>query len=369
MAEELIAFPSKAEMLDEVPGVLEPGQDPVLGRLRRPAGHRPPGGLLHLRRRGQAAHRRPPQRRHLQPRATATPRSSPRSPRPCSASTSATTTSRRWPGPRWREALVTTAPPGLAKVVFGSGGGEAIDIALKTARHATKRRKIVSIAKAYHGHTGLAVATGDERFADAVPGRPAGRVRSRAVQRPGRDGATALRGRDVAAVIMETIPATYGFPLPAPGYLEGGQAAVRAARRAVHRGRGADRADAHRRAVGHHQARHRAGHPGHRQGHLRRHVPDQRGAGQRGGGGLAQRGRLRAHVHVRRRGTRLRGRAEDAGDHLPAGDQVDGALHRRPARRGLRRIQARATRTGSPASGRTAWSWAWSSPTRRAPSS
>ncbi|HEY5277264.1 MAG TPA: aminotransferase class III-fold pyridoxal phosphate-dependent enzyme, partial [Coriobacteriia bacterium] len=30
----------------------------------------------------------------------------------------------------------------------------------------------------------------------------------------------ALRGRDVAAVIMETIPATYGFPLPEPGYLE-----------------------------------------------------------------------------------------------------------------------------------------------------
>src|ERR1700722_16734065 len=62
------------------------------------------------------------------------------------------------------EALVNTAPPGLAKVVFGSGGGEAIDIALKTARHATQRRKIVSIIKAYHGHTGLAVATGDDRF-------------------------------------------------------------------------------------------------------------------------------------------------------------------------------------------------------------
>ncbi len=30
----------------------------------------------------------------------------------------------------------------------------------------------------------------------------------------------ALAGRDVAAVIMETIPATYGFPLPDPGYLE-----------------------------------------------------------------------------------------------------------------------------------------------------
>ncbi len=31
----------------------------------------------------------------------------------------------------------------------------------------------------------------------------------------------ALAPGDVAAVIMETIPATYGFPLPEPGYLEG----------------------------------------------------------------------------------------------------------------------------------------------------
>jgi acetylornithine/succinyldiaminopimelate/putrescine aminotransferase len=29
----------------------------------------------------------------------------------------------------------------------------------------------------------------------------------------------ALRAKDVAAVIMETIPATYGFPMPLPGYL------------------------------------------------------------------------------------------------------------------------------------------------------
>ena len=43
-------------------------------------------------------------------------------------------------------------------------GENAIDIALKTARHATQKRKIVSIVKAYHGHTGLAVGTGDDRF-------------------------------------------------------------------------------------------------------------------------------------------------------------------------------------------------------------
>jgi len=127
------------------------------------------------------------------------------------------------------EALVTVSqggsggmgPPGknaLTKVMYGSGGGEAIDIALKSARHATKKRGIVSVAKAYHGHTGLAVATGDERFANLflsdqpedfahVPFNDLGAMEA------------ALRGRDVAAVIMETIPATYGFPLPAPGYL------------------------------------------------------------------------------------------------------------------------------------------------------
>ena len=51
---------------------------------------------------------------------------------------------------------------------------------------------------------------------------------------------------------------------------------MRALRRALHRRRGADRPDAHRRDVGHHQARRRARHPGHRQGPLRRHLPDRR---------------------------------------------------------------------------------------------
>ena len=115
--------------------------------------------------------------------------------------------------------LIESAPASLTKVAFGSGGGEAIDIALKSARHATQRRKIVSIVKAYHGHTGLAVATGDDRFAklflsdqpDEFIQVPFGDVE--AMER-------ALHGGDVAAVIMETIPATYGFPLPPAGYLE-----------------------------------------------------------------------------------------------------------------------------------------------------
>src|SRR6478672_6242430 len=118
------------------------------------------------------------------------------------------------------EALISTAPAGLTKVMYGSGGGEAIDIALKSARHATKRRRIVSVAKAYHGHTGLAVATGDERFATLfLADRP-----DEFSHVPFNDTdamEAALKAGDVAAVIMETIPATYGFPLPAPGYLAG----------------------------------------------------------------------------------------------------------------------------------------------------
>src|SRR3984885_4580577 len=52
------------------------------------------------------------------------------------------------------EALVSTAPteastgrPALTKVMYGSGGGEAIDIAVKGARHATGRRGPGFVAK------------------------------------------------------------------------------------------------------------------------------------------------------------------------------------------------------------------------------
>lgn len=118
------------------------------------------------------------------------------------------------------EALVHTCAPNLQYVIYGSGGGEAIDIALKCARHATGRRKIVSIHKAYHGHTGLAVCTGDHRFSELfLSARPQEfpHVRFNDLN----EMEDALRGRDVAAVIMETIPATYGFPMPAEGYLQG----------------------------------------------------------------------------------------------------------------------------------------------------
>ena len=119
------------------------------------------------------------------------------------------------------EALAACTPDGLQYTIYGAGGAEAVELAIKSARNATGKRKIVSIIKAYHGHSGLSVKTGDERFSRTFLSED---TLGEFIQVPFNDlGAMedALGGRDVAAVIMETIPATYGFPMPQEGYLPG----------------------------------------------------------------------------------------------------------------------------------------------------
>ena len=115
--------------------------------------------------------------------------------------------------------ILVKASPGMTYAIFGAGGAEAVDIALKSARYATKRRKIVSIIKGYHGHGGLSVATGDDRFSKIfLSDQP-----ETFIQVPFNDidaMERALMAGDVAALIMETIPATFGFPLPHDGYLQ-----------------------------------------------------------------------------------------------------------------------------------------------------
>mgnify|MGYP001260924677 CR=1 FL=1 len=117
------------------------------------------------------------------------------------------------------EDLYHCTPDRLKYSIFSSGGGEAIDVALKCARYATKRKKIVSIKFAYHGHTGLAVSLGNERYSRPFlsEGDP-----NEFIHVPFNDldaMETVLSKEDVACVIIETIPATYGFPLPEKGYL------------------------------------------------------------------------------------------------------------------------------------------------------
>ncbi len=115
--------------------------------------------------------------------------------------------------------LIKVSPEGMKHVVYGSSGGEIVDLSLKCARNATGRRKIVSLQNCYHGHTGLAVAAGADRFSKIFL---ADRPEEEYVKVPLNDlnaMEAALSKGDAACVIMETIPATYGFPMPEEGYL------------------------------------------------------------------------------------------------------------------------------------------------------
>ncbi|UCE13562.1 MAG: aminotransferase class III-fold pyridoxal phosphate-dependent enzyme, partial [Candidatus Heimdallarchaeota archaeon] len=53
--------------------------------------------------------------------------------------------------------LANLLPGDISKTMFSVGGGEAIDLAIKLARGFTKRRKIISAKRAYHGVTGFAL--------------------------------------------------------------------------------------------------------------------------------------------------------------------------------------------------------------------
>jgi acetylornithine/succinyldiaminopimelate/putrescine aminotransferase len=116
------------------------------------------------------------------------------------------------------EELARLTPGDLAYSVFTPSGAEANDVAIKSARRATGRRKIVSLDYGYHGRTGLSGGAGDDTDARYfLSDQPDEFVRvafadADAIER-------ALRGGDVAAVMLETIPATAGFPVPPPGYL------------------------------------------------------------------------------------------------------------------------------------------------------
>ena len=111
--------------------------------------------------------------------------------------------------------LSSTLDDALPRAVFGVSGGEAIDLALKAARGATGRLKVVSVEGGYHGHTGLAMAAGDPAFRD-----PFGPNLPGFVQVPFNDvGAMEAAIDDqTAAVILEAVPATLGMPIPRPGY-------------------------------------------------------------------------------------------------------------------------------------------------------
>ncbi len=116
------------------------------------------------------------------------------------------------------ELLVDICPGGINRVIFGVSGGEAIDMAIKLARAHTRRPKVISALGGYHGHTGLALAAGDEQWR-----APFGPLAPGFVQVPFGDVEALEReiDQETAAVIFETIPATSGIVIPPEDFFSG----------------------------------------------------------------------------------------------------------------------------------------------------
>lgn len=114
------------------------------------------------------------------------------------------------------ECLARLAPGDLSMAFFASSGSEAIDGALKLARAATGRQRFIAAEGAYHGSTfGAMSITDDVRTRRFEPLDDCVRVPwgdSNAIE-------SELRGRHVAAVVLEPIQAEGGIRLPPQGYL------------------------------------------------------------------------------------------------------------------------------------------------------
>lgn len=118
------------------------------------------------------------------------------------------------------EKLAHCTPGELHDSVFVPSGSEANDLAIRAARHATGRRRIVALDAGFHGGTGLSAAAGRDTNARLFHAD----YPAEFATVPFNDLAAmekALAPGDVAAVMLETIPATYGFPVASPDYLSG----------------------------------------------------------------------------------------------------------------------------------------------------
>src|SRR6188768_4249312 len=131
--------------------------------------------------------------------------------------------------------LAEILPGDMNKVFFTLGGAEAIENAIKIARHHTGRYKLLARYRSYHGATfGAMTLTGDYRRWANEPGL-VGVVRYPDTHRWGeaepRSAEEALQGledvikyegaKSIAAVFLETIVGTNGILLPPDGYIQG----------------------------------------------------------------------------------------------------------------------------------------------------
>ncbi len=121
--------------------------------------------------------------------------------------------------------LLAHAPRPGSKVFYCNSGAEANETALKIARRATGREKVVSFAGSFHGRTiGALSATGIPRYRDGV--RP---LLSGHVHVPFGDEAAlaAAVGADTAAVLIEPIQSIGGVRAAPPAFYRAAESICR----------------------------------------------------------------------------------------------------------------------------------------------
>ena len=139
------------------------------------------------------------------------------------------------PRARLGQKLAQICPGDIDVFFFTNGGAEANENAIRIARLATGRHKILARYRSYHGGTGAALtATGDPRRWAMEPGMP-GIIHiphpHHGLQR-GTDSAEKaladleeiimLEGpQTIAGILLETVTGTNGIHVPPEGYLEG----------------------------------------------------------------------------------------------------------------------------------------------------
>jgi glutamate-1-semialdehyde 2,1-aminomutase len=130
-------------------------------------------------------------------------------------------------------AEVTQRVPGAEMVRLVSSGTEAAMTAVRLARAATGRDRIVKFAGAYHGHVdGLLADAGSGLATQGIPASP-GVTRAQAADTivaawndfDGLERALAEAGGEPAAILAEPVPANMGLVPPVEGFLDALRAA------------------------------------------------------------------------------------------------------------------------------------------------
>lgn len=124
--------------------------------------------------------------------------------------------------------LITNAIPVMDKVRLVNSGTEAVMTALRIARGATGRSRILKFSGCYHGHTDSMLVQAGSGVAGIAAASSAGvtaETASDTLVAPfhDREAVEALvreHGNDLAAIVVEPIPANMGLVLPEPGFLK-----------------------------------------------------------------------------------------------------------------------------------------------------